>query len=246
MLATARRMERLERLAAESPHALITPIAGDLCDSAFRQALVAAATDRLGGIDLLVSAAGAGAIGPFREGASETFARVVDLDFAAQAELVRASLPTLIQGHDPAIVFVGSILGLHPLPLHGEYAASKAALRSLATTLRLELAGDGIDVMVATLGPVASEFWDSLVVGNRPAWSRGQAMPAECAATAIIDGLERRRSEIVPGWRAKTYAFLARYLPSLIDRAVARHLKPSGNESISPSQHDESGTSPRP
>jgi short-subunit dehydrogenase len=199
-------------------------LAGDLCDSGFRDALVADAIERLGGIDFVVSAAGAGAVGPFREATPGTFARVVDLDFIAQAELVRACLPALTTSRDPAIVFVGSILGLHPLPLHGEYAASKAALRSLATTLRIELATDGIDVLLATLGPVASEFWDSLVAGERPSWSRGAPMSAAGAAAAIIKGLERRRPEIIPGWRAKTYAFLARYLPGLIDWAVGRHL----------------------
>lgn len=229
VLATARRSERLIHLAKDS--VVECPIfffPGDLCDPSFRHALAGEAIARLGGIDLVVSAAGAGAVGPFREATPETFARVVDLDLVAQAELVRACLPSLSDGRDPAIVLVGSILGLHPLPLHGEYAASKAALRSLATTLRLELAQDGIAVLLATLGPVASEFWDSLVAGERPAWSRGKPMLARHAAAAIIEGLERRRTEIVPGWQAKTYAFLARYLPGLIDRAVARHLTKAG------------------
>jgi short-subunit dehydrogenase len=225
-LATARRIERLEHLAerASGPCPILV-LAGDLCECGFRAALVAHTLERLGGVDIVVSAAGAGAIGPFRNSTPETFARIVDLDFVAQAELVRACLPALRRGRDPAIMLVGSILGLHPLPLHGEYAASKAALRSLATTLRLELASDGIDVLLATLGPVASEFWDSLIAGERPPWSRATPMPAPLAARAIIDGLERRRPEIIPGWRAKTYAFLARYLPGLIDRAGARHLK---------------------
>ncbi len=241
VLATARRHDRLALLAKNaSDRRPILYLAGDLCDSGFRDALVADAMERLGGIDVVVSAAGAGAVGPFREAAPETFARVVDLDFVAQAELARACIPALTRSVDPAIVFVGSILGLHPLPLHGEYAASKAALRSLATTLRLELAADGIDVIVATLGPVASEFWNSLVAGDRPSWSRGTPLPASAAAAAIIKGLERRRPEVIPGWRAKTYAFLARYLPGLIDRTVARHLKREPRASASGEPRTES------
>lgn len=238
VLATARRQDRLERLAEGSGGAFpILSIAGDLCSEEFRHALVIDAMERLGGIDLLASAAGAGAVGPFREATPRTFARVVDLDFVAQAELVRVCLPSLSCSRDPAIVLVGSILGLHPLPLHGEYAASKAALRSLATTLRLELAEDGIDVLLATLGPVASEFWDALVAGERAAWSRGKPMTAAAAAAAIVEGLERRRAEVVPGWRAKTYAFLARYLPGLIDRTAARHLKRSARPSAAGETH---------
>lgn len=118
-------------------------------------------------------------------------------------------------------VLVGSILGYHPLPLHGAYCAAKAALRSLAGTLRLELEPEGIDVVLASLGPTESEFWDSLVVGARPAWSRGRPLAATTAAAAILDGLERRRREIVPGWQARGFVWAARWMPAFLD-AVCR------------------------
>jgi len=241
VLATARREDRLAALASDQRS--VTPIhylAGDICNPEFRQKLVAFAVDDFGGLDLVVAAAGAGAVGPFRDACPDTLSRIVDLDFVAPAELLRVCLPSLARGRDPAIVLVGSILGLHPLPLHGEYAAAKAALRSLAGSLRPELAGDGIDVMVVTLGPVASEFWDSLMAGARPTWSRGHPISADVAAAAIVEGIERRRREIVPGWRAQAYAFVARYLPGLIDFAAARHLATEGH-ATDPRHH---GTEP--
>ncbi len=229
VLATARREERLATLVADAhAQAPMHSLAGDICDPGFREKLVDVAVNHFGGLDLMVAAAGAGAIGSFRDACPDTFARILDLDLVAPAELTRLSIPHLARGCDPAIVLVGSILSLHPLPLHGEYAAAKAALRSLAGSLRLELGGDGIDVMLATLGPAASEFWDSLVAGTRPTWSRGRPMSADDAAVAIINGLERRREEIVPGWRARAYAFAARFLPGLIDSAAARHLTIEG------------------
>jgi short-subunit dehydrogenase len=230
VLATARRSDRLRDLARASAGTEILHEPGDIRDAAFRSRLVATAADRLGGLDSIVAAAGGGAIGPFRTAAPKVFADIVDLDFVAPAELVRSSLPLLVAGHDPAIVFVGSILGLHPLPLHGEYCAAKAALRSLAGTLRTELACDGIDVLHVNLGPTVSEFWEALAAGERPPWSRGRRMPAERAAAAIVDGMERRRAEITPGWQAKGFAFAARFLPGLIDRLAARHLKQVGSE----------------
>jgi short-subunit dehydrogenase len=225
VLATARRQERLAEL-ARHPDTAAEPIeheAGDICDPDFRRHLVATAAERLGGIDLIVAAAGSGGITPFRSADPALLGRLLDVNLVAPAGLLRAALPWLTRGTDPAVILVGSILGLHPLPLHGEYCAAKSGLRALAGALRIELATEGIDVLLATLGPVESEFWTALVAGERPAWSRGRGMSPDEVALAILTGLERRRAEVLPGWQAKGYAFLARFLPGLIDRWATRH-----------------------
>jgi len=237
VLATARRGDRLAELSHEMPG--IEVVAGDVTQAEFRDRLPAIAAARLGGLDLVVAAAGGGAIRAFRDGEASTFDRIIDLDLLAPAELVRASLPLLRRSADPGIVLVGSILGLHPLPLHAEYCAAKAGLRSLAQALRLELATDRIDVSIVSLGPIESEFWDNLLVGERPTWSRGRPLAADEAARAVIDGLIRRRFEIVPGWQAKGYAFAARFLPGLIDAFAARHWRSARRESAAPGSMSE-------
>jgi short-subunit dehydrogenase len=224
VLATARRADRLAAVAAEPAAHPIAVVAGDVTDEAFRGALPGEAARRLGGLDVVIAAAGAGAVGPFRDGSAATAARVWALDVVAPLELVRDCLPLLAASADPAVVLVGSILGIHPLPGHAEYCAAKAAIRSLAGTLRVELAPEGIDVLLASLGPTESEFWDSLLAGSRPAWSRGRPLPAAAAARAIVAGLERRRAEVIPGWQARGYALCGRLLPGLIDWAVSRRL----------------------
>jgi short-subunit dehydrogenase len=229
VVATARRRERLEELAAEAaeiagpgspPPVVAEP--GDITDAEFRHRLVDVAVARLGGLDLVAAVAGGGAVGPFAAADPTTLARVLELNFTSPAELVRLAVPALETGRDPAIVLVGSILGYHPLPLHADYCAAKAAVRSLATALRMELAPRGIDVMLVSLGPVTTEFWDQLATGRRPAWSRGRPLSAAAAAAAIATGLVRRRREILPGWRARSYALLARWLPDLLTRGIVR------------------------
>ena len=221
VFATARRRELLATLAAEAP---IAVLAGDVTSADFRRELVAGAVNTLGGIDIVVAAAGSGAIGRFADADPATLRRVMEIDFFASVELVRLALPELFKSPDPAIVLVGSILGLHPLPLHADYCAAKAALHALAGTLRAELAPSGIDVLLATLGPTASEFWDSLLVGGRPAWSRGRQLDAATTARAIIAALERRRGRVYPGWSAKGFALAARFCPRLIDRIIQRRM----------------------
>lgn len=224
VLATARRADRLVSLVNEAPPGSIVTEAGDVTDADFRGRLCTAAAELLGGLDVCASVAGSGAVGPFRAASAETLDRIMTVNFLAPADLVRRCLPLLEAGTDPAIVLVGSILGHHPLPWHAEYCAAKAALRSLATTLRTELAPQGIDVLLASLGPTQSEFWEGLVAGERASWSRGRQMPAARAATAIVAGLERRSHEILPGWQAKGYALAARFAPGIIDAITAHRL----------------------
>ena len=140
-----------------------------------------------------------------------------EIDFFAPVELVYKSLPQLKNGHAPAVVLIGSILGVHPLPLHGGYAAAKAALHGFARAVRPELASLGIDVNLAILGPTESEFWNNLVAGERASWSQGRPLPAKTTAAAIIAALERGSPAVIPGWRAKAYVFFSRFFPAIID-----------------------------
>ncbi len=193
---------------------------GDITNSRFQEELVEKAKVAFGGIDLIVAAAGVGAVGPFSESSLDTMRSVFEIDFFAPVDLVYKSLPQLKKGRSPAVVLIGSILGVHPLPLHGGYAAAKAALHGFANAVRPELASLGIDVKVAILGPTESEFWDNLVAGERASWSQGRPLSAETTAAAIIAAMERGGGAVTPGWRAKTYVFLARFFPALIDLFV--------------------------
>ena len=108
--------------------------------------------------------------------------------------------------------------------LHAEYCAAKSAIHAFAGTLRAELAPVGIDVLLATLGPTASEFWENLLAGSRPAWSRGRPLDADTTARAILAALERRRATVYPGWSAKGFAIAARFFPRTLDRIVRRRM----------------------
>ena len=219
LVISGRRESRLIDLASEHPGVLI-PLPGDITNSRFQEELVEKAKVAFGGIDLIVAAAGVGAVGPFSESSLDTMRSVFEIDFFAPVDLVYKSLPQLKKGRSPAVVLIGSILGVHPLPLHGGYAAAKAALHGFANAVRPELASLGIDVKVAILGPTESEFWDNLVAGERASWSQGRPLSAETTAAAIIAAMERGGGAVTPGWRAKTYVFLARFFPALIDLFV--------------------------
>ncbi len=82
-------------------------------------------------------------------------------------ELTRRVLPVMRrQGHG-RIVFNSSILGFIALRYRGAYIASKYATEGIADTLRLELRGTGIHIVLVEPGPVLSRFRENAFAAYR-------------------------------------------------------------------------------
>ena len=81
-----------------------------------------------------------------------------EANFFGWHDLTRRVIPVMRrQGHG-RIVFNASVLGFVAAPFRGAYVASKYAVEGYADTLRLELGGTGIDVVIIEPGPIASRF----------------------------------------------------------------------------------------
>jgi NAD(P)-dependent dehydrogenase (short-subunit alcohol dehydrogenase family) len=73
-------------------------------------------------------------------------------------DLTRRVIPAMRrQGHG-RIVFNSSVLGFVAARFRGAYVASKHAIEGYADTLRIELRGSGIDVVIIEPGPIVSRF----------------------------------------------------------------------------------------
>jgi NAD(P)-dependent dehydrogenase (short-subunit alcohol dehydrogenase family) len=73
-------------------------------------------------------------------------------------ELTNLVLPVMRKQGSGRIIQNSSVLGLVSLPYRGAYAASKFAIEGLTDTLRMELAGTGIDIALIEPGPIESNF----------------------------------------------------------------------------------------
>jgi NAD(P)-dependent dehydrogenase (short-subunit alcohol dehydrogenase family) len=79
--------------------------------------------------------------------------------------MLAAFVPAMRAAGWGRIVHVSSMMAHVTLPLHGAYNASKAALDALGTAARMELAPQGIAVVLIEPGPINSEF-ESVAVGD--------------------------------------------------------------------------------
>ncbi len=73
-------------------------------------------------------------------------------------ELTNRVIPIMRQGNTGRIIQISSVLGFVCLKYRGAYNASKYALEGLTDTMRLELAGSGIELSLIEPGPITSEF----------------------------------------------------------------------------------------
>jgi NAD(P)-dependent dehydrogenase (short-subunit alcohol dehydrogenase family) len=73
-------------------------------------------------------------------------------------ELTCLAIPVMRARGEGRIIQNSSVLGLVAMPYRGAYTASKFALEGLSDTLRLELAGTGIQVCLIEPGPILSRF----------------------------------------------------------------------------------------
>ena len=123
LVISGRRESRLIDLTSEYPELLI-PLSGDVTNSKFQEELVRTAKAAFGSIDLIVAAAGAGAVGPFSELSLNTMRSVFEIDFFAPVELVYKSLPVL-RMVTRWLLYYWFDTRSASAALHGGYAAAK-------------------------------------------------------------------------------------------------------------------------
>ena len=218
VLATARRRDRLEALAAELPAGRVLVEDGDLTDPGFRDRLWERAMDAFpGGPDLLVNNAGLGHYAAFEEEDPATIERIIAVNVTAPADLARRAILAMKGKKGGQVLFVSSVLGFVGLPYSATYAASKHAINGLVKSLRYELRGTGVVVRATCPNRTESEF-HAVAIGDGDGDGGSPrrapyAEPTDRVVRAMVRALGRRRAFDFPGSSARWVVAAARWLP---------------------------------
>jgi dihydroflavonol-4-reductase len=221
---TARGTGRLDRSVEElrAGGADVVGVSGDVGVWDDAQRMVAAAIDTWGRLDIVVNNAGVSMRGRFEDLSEAVCTETIQTNLLGSVYVTRAAVRHLVDagGH---VLFVSSIAGIMGLPGASNYCASKAALRGLAESLRLELGPRGVHVGVAYIGYTEHDPEKRLLGANgellapdRPAHQTQDAVAAELVAM-----LDRRRRQVVLTPVGKLGAAAHRLSPLLVERVVA-------------------------
>lgn len=132
--------------------ARVTTAVADLTDPDVPARIVAESAEFLGGIDVLVSNAGAPQYFRLKDLTVEAFDLAVALNVRATWLLGQAAHPWLAESRGN-IVATASTCGHWPAPPQGAYSVAKAGLLMLVKQMALEWGPDGIRVNSASPGP---------------------------------------------------------------------------------------------
>jgi NAD(P)-dependent dehydrogenase (short-subunit alcohol dehydrogenase family) len=152
---TGRSQPALSAALAEIGHD-VTGVQGDASVIGDLERLYAAVGEHGRGIDVLVAnAGGGGGSAIVADVTPERFDASVGLTFRGTYFTVQRALPLL--NAEATIVLISSIAGANGTAAHSIYNASKAAVRSLARTLTVELKDRGIRVNALSPGPTDTQ-----------------------------------------------------------------------------------------
>lgn len=166
--AVARRADRMAALKEQG----IRTEAADVTDDAALVALVDKIIAATGRIDVLVNNAGYGSYGALEDVPIAEARRQFDVNVFALARLIQLVLPHMRAQRDGYIVNISSIGGRIWEPLGSWYHATKFAVEGLSDSVRAEVAGFGIKVIVIEPGAIRTE-WAAISADNLEAASAG-------------------------------------------------------------------------
>jgi short-subunit dehydrogenase len=192
--------------------------------------LVAAAVERFGSIDVLINNAGRSAHALFEDVADlGWYEELMRVNLWGSVWCTHAALPYLKASHG-RIVAVSSLAGLVGVPGRTAYSATKFAMGGFFEALRAELKGAGVSVTVAYPGVVATRIRHRGF--NAAGGQLGEsllkeegAMSAEQCARLVIDGMDRRRRDVVMTAKGKLGRFMKLLAPGLVERLALAALK---------------------
>jgi NAD(P)-dependent dehydrogenase (short-subunit alcohol dehydrogenase family) len=190
VIACARRVDRLEQLAALQPR--IVPVGCDVADAESRAALVKRALAVSGQIDILVNNAGVSSGGNDSQTQVDALRRVLAVNVEAVFALTQMVATHMLDKESGSVINISSMFGqIAATPVaDAPYVTSKSAVNGLTRELANQWAARGVRVNAIAPGWFATEMNSGLLADERSArWLAGQCPMGRPGREHELDGV---------------------------------------------------------
>jgi NAD(P)-dependent dehydrogenase (short-subunit alcohol dehydrogenase family) len=206
-------------------------VKADVSDPEACRRLIEAAVARFGPPDVLVNNAGISMVARFDEVTDlSIFEQMMRINYLGAVYCTHHALPHL-KATRGLLVAISSITGKTGVPTRTGYAASKHAMQGFFDSLRIELHGTGVDVLVVSPGFVATEVRahafgaDGKPLGESPRREDRNNMSVEECVRQIVAAMSERKRDLVMTRQARFGLILKAFLPKMVDRMAANAVK---------------------
>ena len=233
LVLTARRKERLEKLAQElsGAHKIrVELVAADLAQTAAPQQICAFTRQKQIPVDLLINNAGFGAYGAFASVETQRLLDMVQVNCSAVVHLTRLYLPEMLQRRRGDVLIVASTASFQAVPFISTYAATKAFDLLFAEGLAEEVRPHGVRVCALCPGSTETEFQE--VAGQSGVVSAMKNREtAEKVARVGLQALAAGKSYVTSGTRNYFGAQSQRLVPRrFVTRIAAKMFRPTADK----------------
>jgi short-subunit dehydrogenase len=228
LVLTARRADRLEKLAADlsAKHGIhVEVFAADLARPEAPAEVFEFTHRKLIEIELLVNNAGFGAFGYAHEIPALRMLEMIQVNCSAVVQLTRLYVPGMVERRHGDVLIVASVAGFQALPFNSAYAATKAFDLLFAEGIAEELSEFGVRVCALCPGSTDTEFQK---IAEQPGRVFRGAETAEKVARVGLEGLAAGKSCVISGAKNQLMMAGERLAPRrFVARMAAKMMRPS-------------------
>lgn len=205
-------------------------VACDVRKRADLEALLKAALDRFGRVDVWVNNAGYGLLDAVATMDVSACRQLFDTNLFGTIEGMQVVTPALKAQGSGTIINISSVAGHIPVPYMAAYSATKHAMNAIGKAARVELKGTGVNVLTVCPGYIGTNFGDNTVQGTdrkRMSTAAGTGATAEQVARAVLRGYMKNKSEVFVPWKYWLAVRLYQHFPGLVESQMAKRLRPA-------------------
>lgn len=229
LILSSRSSEKLNELVQSLPGDGHRVVAMDVSDATSIRQRLQENESLVNQVDVLINNAGISQRALTWEASRESERLIMETNFFGATALTKAVLPSMMKRNSGMIIVMSSPAGQFGFPLRSSYAASKHALHGYFDTLRAELKGSGIHILLALPGRVQTQMSFNAVTADGTKKGTGderlaRGIAPDLCVKRILHAAEQKRPELYLG-RERFLIYIKRFFPSIF-RSIVTKFKP--------------------